>query len=120
MANLTPRDRERIAELESFSNRVHHARGVVEKFAAQPADSETLSISVRRTFNQLKLQFTTAGLDTLAQICAGLETAARTGSTHQSKSGKLREGVGTLSRLLEQERRLVLAAAGQARPSQAD
>jgi hypothetical protein len=111
MANLTPRDRERIAQLETFLNRVHHARGVVERFATQPRDAETLASGVRRTFNQLKLQFTSAGLDTLAQICGGLETAARTGSSHLAKSGKLREGIGTLSRLIEQERRLIMTAA---------
>lgn len=119
MANLSPRDRERIAVLETFLNRVHHARGVVERFATQPRDAETLSIGVRRTFNQLKLQFTSAGLDTLAQICGGLETAARAGSTHLAKTGKLREGVGTLSRLIEQERRLIVTAA-QPRPAEPD
>lgn len=111
MANLTPRERERIAELDTFINRVHHARGVVERFATQRQDADTLSITVRRTFNQLKLQFTSAGLDTPAQICVGLESAARTGSSHVSKASKLREGVGTLSRLLELERRNIRASA---------
>jgi len=111
MSPLSPRDRERIAELETFLTRVHRARGMVERFATQPGDAETLSITVRRAFNQLKLQFTAAGLDSLAQVCTGMEFAARTGSSHLAKSGKLREGVGTLARLIEQERRSIVASA---------
>jgi len=111
MATLTPRDRERIASLDAFQNRIHHVRGVIERFATQPRDQESLSIIVRRTITQLKLQFTAAGLDNLAQICVNLESAARTGSNHGAKSSKLREGIGTLSRLLEQERRSIVTAA---------
>lgn len=111
MATLTPRDREKIAELETFQNRVHHVRGTVERFATQPREAETLSIGVRRAFNQLKLQFTSAGLDNLAQICASMEAVARFGASHQIRSGKLREAVGTLSRLLDQERRSIVIAA---------
>jgi hypothetical protein len=114
---MTPRDRERIAELETFQNRIHHARGIVERFATQPRDSDSLSITVRRAMNQLKLQFTSAGLDNLAQVCVNLESAARTGSNHIAKSSKLREGIGTLSRLVEQERRAIV---GSARSRDAD
>jgi len=110
MSPLSPRDRERIAELEAFQNRVHHARGVIERFATQPREAETLAITVRRTVTQLKLQFTSAGLDNLAQICVGLESAARTGSNHQAKASKLREGIGTISRLIDQQRRSIVSA----------
>lgn len=111
MAKLTPRERERIASLEGFQNRIHHVRGVIERFATQPRDQESLSIIVRRTISQLKMQFTAAGLDNLAQICVNLESAARTGSNHSAKSSKLREGIGTLSRLIDQERKSIATAA---------
>jgi hypothetical protein len=111
---MTPRDRERVAALEAFQNRVHHAKGTIERFASQPRDSEALSITVRRTITQLKLQFTAAGLDNLAQICVNLESAARTGSNHRLKSTKLREGIGTITRLIEQERRAIVFAARMA------
>ncbi len=111
MSTLTPRDRERISSLDSFQNRIHHVRGVIERFATQPRDHESLSINVRRTITQLKLQFTAAGFDNLAQICVNLESAARTGSNHGAKSSKLREGIGTLSRLIDQERRSIATAA---------
>jgi hypothetical protein len=108
---LTPRDRERLAQLEAFQNKIHHARGIVERFATQPRDSDALAINVRRTVTQLKLVFTTGGFDQLAQICVNLESAARMGSNHQARASKLREGIGTLSRLVEQERRAIQTAA---------
>lgn len=111
MAELTPRDREMIAELETFQNRVHRVRAVVERFASEPGHAETLSAGVRRAFNQLKLQFTSAGFDTMAQICGSMESVARFGSSHRVRSTKLREAVGTLSRLLDQERRSIVTAA---------
>jgi hypothetical protein len=111
MSELTPRDRERIAEIDTLTNRVRHAYAMVEQFAGSPAEAERRAVTLRRTFNQLKLQFTGAGLDRIAQMFGGLEMTARRGISHGPKSRSLREGVGNIMRALEVERRTIITAA---------
>jgi hypothetical protein len=111
MTDLTPRDRERLAELETLTSRVRHAHAQVELFAASPREAEARALTLRRTFNQLKLQFTGAGLDRIAQMFNALETTARRGMSHGPKARTLREALGTVMRQLEVERRVITAAA---------
>lgn len=111
MSSLTPRDRERIALLETFTGRVRHAHRLVEQFAATPKEAEQLGSVLRRTFSQMKMQGTTNGFDRLSQICATLETTARRGMAHVAKARALREGVGNLTRQVDLERRSIMMAA---------
>jgi len=114
MSDITPRDRERIAEIDTLTNRVRHAHAQIEQFAASPREAEQRALSLRRTFNQLKLQFTGAGLDRIAQMFGGLELTARRGMSHGPKARSLREGLGTIMRQIEVERRGIVATAQRA------
>lgn len=111
MFELTPRDRERLAQLDTLANRLRHAHALIEQFAASPKDAEQLSGTIRRTVNQLKMHFTTAGFDRLAQMCAQIEQTARRGMSHGPKARSLREAIANLNRQIELERRAVVAAA---------
>lgn len=111
MSNLTPRDRERIAVLETFNGRVRHAHRLVEQFASSPREADQLGSVLRRTFGQMKMLGTTNGFDRLSQICASLETTARRGMSHVPKARALREGVGNLTRQVDIERRSITMAA---------
>lgn len=109
--SITPKDRDRLNQLEMLSAKVRHAHSLIEQFAASPKAAEQLSSNIRRTFAQLKIQFTTAGFDRLAQMTSGLEMTARRGMSHAPKTRALRDGLGTLSRQIDLERRAVMTAA---------
>ncbi len=111
MSDLTPRDRERLTQLETLAGRVRHVYSLVEQFAGTPRDAEGLSVGLRRAFGQLKMQFTTAGFDKLANATGALELATRRGGSHGPKSRSLREGVGNLTRQVDIERRAIIALA---------
>jgi hypothetical protein len=110
MSELSPKDRDRLSQLEMLVNRVRHMNALVEQFAASPRDAEQLAGTIRRAFNRLKLQFTTAGFDRIALMCGGLEQTARRGMSHGPKTRALREGVGSVSRQMEVEKRGIVAA----------
>jgi hypothetical protein len=110
MTELSPRDRDRVAQLESLVNRMRHLNALVEQFAGAPRDADQLAGTLRRSLGQLKQQFTTAGFDRLALMCGGLEMTARRGMSHGPKARALREGVGTLSRQMEIEKRGILSS----------
>jgi hypothetical protein len=111
MSGLTPKDRDRLAQLEQVQHAVRHAHSLVEQFAATPKDAENMSGSLRRSFAQLKMRFTAIGFDRLAQLATGLETTARRGLSHGPKARALRDGLGSLTRQMEVERRTVVAQA---------
>ncbi|HUF69302.1 MAG TPA: hypothetical protein VMM79_11730 [Longimicrobiales bacterium] len=108
--SLTPRDRERLASLDTFTGRVRHAHGLVEQFASSPREAEQLGSSLRRSFSHMKMLGTTNGFDRLSQICGGLEMTARRGMSHIPKASALREGVGNLTRQVDLERRAIMTA----------
>jgi hypothetical protein len=110
MTDLSPRDRDRISQLETLVNRMRHLNALVEQFAGAPRDADQLSGTLRRSLNQMKQQFTTAGFDRLALMCGGLEMTARRGMSHGPKARALREGVGTLARQMEIEKRGILTS----------
>jgi ABC-type transporter Mla subunit MlaD len=107
MSILSPKDRDRLSQLETLSHRLRHANALVEQFASAPAQAEQFAGSLRRTFSQLKMQFTTAGFDRLALMCGGLEQTARRGMSHGPKTRALRDALGTLTRQIDVERRSV-------------
>lgn len=107
MSDLTPRDRERLAALETFTGSIRHAHRLVEQFAAAPKDADRLAPTLRRAFAQMKTAATMNGFDRLSQICGSLEMTARRGMSHVPKARSLREGVGTLTRQIDLERRSI-------------
>jgi hypothetical protein len=107
---LSPKDRDRISQLETLVHRVRHANALVEQFAAAPKDAEQLAGSMRRTFNQLKMQFTTAGFDQLAIQFSSLEQLARRGMSHGPKSRQLREGLGNALRSMDIAKRTIMTS----------
>jgi hypothetical protein len=117
MSNLSPKDRDRIAQLDSIVHRVRHANALVEQFASSPKDGDQLTMTLRRTFSQLKMRFTTAGFDRLALMCSSLEQAARRGMSHGPKAATLREGVGGLSRQMEIDRRGIMTTVQRDQPN---
>ena len=90
---------------------MRHAHALVEQFASAPKDAEQMAGNLRRSFAQLKMRFTSIGFDRLAQMASGLETTARRGISHGPKSRALRDGLGSLTRQIELERRTVIAQA---------
>jgi hypothetical protein len=114
MSDLTPRDRERLGQLDTLVNRVRHAHGLIEQFAAAPRDAEQLAGTLRRTFNQLKLQFTGAGFDRIANMFGALETTARRGMSHGPKARSMRESLGAITRQMDVERRMIMTEAKRA------
>jgi len=113
MSALTPKDRDRLSQLEQVQPAVRKAHGLVEQFAAAPKEAEHIAGNLRRTFAQLKMRFTAIGFDRLAQMATGLETTARRGLSHGPKSRALREGLGSLNRQIDLERRTVIAQAAR-------
>ena len=114
MSAMNARDRDQIQTLDSFATRLHHVRGLVEKLAVERGDTDGIAVQCRRAFNQLKLQLTGAGLDTMANVCSQLELTSRRGMPQASKVRILREGVGTLTRQIDVEKRQIMTAAKRA------
>ncbi len=113
MSSISPADRDRLQTLESFTTRLHHLRGLVERLAVERGDPEALAGQCRRAFNQFKLQLTGAGFDTMAIQCSTLELTARRGMPIGAKVRMLRDGVGNLTHMLDVERRRITMSARQ-------
>lgn len=103
---LGPRARQRLAELEGLSAKVQSLHGKVERFAAERNDLDPHVTALRRSFTQLKLELAGMGLDSMAQVCAGLEMATRRGGSQPFKSRVLREGIGSLRMQLDVQQRV--------------
>jgi hypothetical protein len=104
-------DRQRLAFLGTLDGKVQHLHGLVERFAIESSDQ--LVPAVRRAFVQLKLQLMGAGYDAMAQLCGGLDMAARRGGSRTMKVRILREGVGSLRLQVELEQRAIRSEAEQ-------
>lgn len=123
---VDPQGQQKLAGLQSMADRIQHVYGLVERFAAarDPKQAETMTMPLRRAFGRLKLDLNGAGLDTLAQLAAAMEIAARRGASHPTKSRILREGVGSLRFQIDMEQRKVLsdhaARATEAAEAEAD
>lgn len=112
--SLTPQDRERLQTLEELRGRVQRLHGLVERFGAERGDADPHVIAIRRMLSQLRLEFTGHSLDTLSQVCAGMEQTARRGVSQAQKTRILREGVGTLRLQIETAQRNIRAVAARA------
>jgi hypothetical protein len=106
---LSPAAHQKLATLNEFQTRVLRVHGLVEQFATARADHEGLAMSIRRAFQQLKIQFMGAGFDAQSQLCGAMEMAAGRGGSPAARSRILREGVGQLRFQIELEQRAVVS-----------
>jgi len=106
---LGTQERQRLAELETFQQRIQHLHGLVERFAAERQDLEPHVTALRRAFNRLKMELAGAGFDSMSQLCASLDTAAKRSGSKPFKTRILRDGVGSLRMQIDVEQRSVRA-----------
>jgi HPt (histidine-containing phosphotransfer) domain-containing protein len=101
--------RQKLGELETLLGRVQTIHGLVERYAAERGDLNPHVTGLRRAFVRLKTELAGLGFDSMAQVCAAMDQAARRGGSLQFKVRILRDGVGSLRMQLEVEQRLVRA-----------
>ena len=93
---LSPTAQQQVILFESFGPHVARLHSLVEQFAAARTGQDQLKASLKRAASQIKMRFTSAGLDHLSQLCGSIELAAsRSGNPNQT-SRILRELVGSL------------------------
>ena len=109
MAKLSPSATLKLNELEQLSGKVQRVHGLVEQFAVAKANPDQYEMAIRRTFEQLKMQFMGAGMDAMSQLCGQMAMASKRGMSQVSKTRILREGVGTLRFQVELEARSVVS-----------
>jgi hypothetical protein len=117
---LSPGTQARLAELGTLLEKVHRAHNLVEQYAAARTNAEQFLLPLTRTFGQLKLQFTGAGLDAMAQLAGSMEIASRRGLSQSTKIRVLREGVGSLKFQVELEQRTLVSENRAAQPKAQD
>jgi hypothetical protein len=91
----------RIGQIGEFLTKVARLHGLVEQYAAAKANPGQYEMPAMRNVQQLKLQFMSAGFDSLSQLCGGMEMSIRRGGSQVAKAKTLREGVATLKFQLE-------------------
>jgi hypothetical protein len=106
---LGPQERQRLAELETFQQRVQQLHGLVERFAAERDDLDPHIMAMRRAFSRLKMELAGAGFDVMAQLCSSMDVAAKRTGTKPFKTRILRDGIGSLRMQLEVAQRSVRA-----------
>lgn len=104
---LSIQAQQRIRTLGELLDRVHRVHGLVEQYATTKDNPQLYEVPIRRGFEQLKLQFTGAGLDALAQQAGSMVLAVRRGGSMVNRARTLREGVGSIRFQLELEQRSV-------------
>jgi hypothetical protein len=104
---LGAKDRQKLAEIEAFQQRVQHLHGLVERFAAERTDLTPHINALVRAFGQMKLTTSGAGYDSLSQLCASMEIASRRTGSKPFKTRVLREGVASMRMQLEVAQRAV-------------
>ena len=107
---LGPQERQRLAELETFQQRIQNLHGLVERFAAERQDLEPHVQALRRAFIRLKMELAAAGFDAMAQLCASLDLAAKRTGSKPFKARILRDGVGSLRMQMDVAQRGVRAS----------
>ncbi|HSJ09561.1 MAG TPA: hypothetical protein VK928_06585 [Longimicrobiales bacterium] len=99
----------RLATLKEFDSRVQRVHGLVEMYATSKNNPDQYLQAIGRLFQQLKLQFMGAGLDSMSQLCGSMEQTAKRGLSYGAKSRIMRESVGSLKFQLELEQRAVIS-----------
>jgi len=115
---LSPQAQAKLAMLDELDQKVQKIYGLVEQFAAARDGQDVLSHSLKRGFGRLKLAFLGQGMDQLAQLAAGMETASGRAGSPQSKVRILREAVGSMKFQLDLDRRVTLKSAEDKDPDQ--
>jgi hypothetical protein len=107
----SPHAQQKLAVLRAMADKVQHAYGMVERYAANrdPRQAEMLVLPMKRAFARLKLDLMGAGLDSLSQLAGAMEIAAGRGTSQVTRSRILREGVASIRFQIDQEQRIVLA-----------
>jgi hypothetical protein len=113
MSKVDPVTAMKLAALNELGQKVQRVHGLVEQFAAAQSGHDALAQPLKRAFRQLKMAFTGAGLDSLAQIAAGMEIAAGRGGSPVTKSRILRDGIGSIRSQIEVEQRILRTAAAR-------
>lgn len=105
---LSPKAQRRMATLRTMADKVQHVHGLVERYAVTKSDThaDMMVLTMKRTFNRLKLDLLGAGLEAMSQMAASMELAAARG-TRRQRIRVLREGVGSLRYQVESEQRKV-------------
>lgn len=109
MAGRTPAQQQRYALITELMAKVLRIHNLVEQYALNRANSDDVLVPLARAFGRLKIEFTGASLDAMANLCGSMEIAARRGLGRQMKVRVLREAVGSLRMQLEVEQRAILA-----------
>ncbi|MEX0892781.1 MAG: hypothetical protein WEB88_11480 [Gemmatimonadota bacterium] len=106
---LSPKAQAQLAALAELEKKIQHLYSLVETFAAERKNPDSVAQTVKRGFGRLKIQLMGAGFDTMSQLCGSMEIAARRGLAQGQKARILREGVGSLRFQLDMTQRGVLA-----------
>lgn len=108
---LSPKAQIRLNTLRDMEDKVQHVYSLIEQYAAAKGPAaDMFAMNVKRAFGRLKLELMGVGLDSLSQLAASMELAAKRGGNQASKLRVLREGVGTIRFNIELEQRSVKAA----------
>jgi len=99
----------RLATLHDFEMRVQRVHGLVEQYATAKNKPDQYLLPIARMFQQLKLQFMGAGLDSMSQLCGSMEQTAKRGLSYNAKARIMREAVGSLKFQIELEQRAVVS-----------
>ncbi len=95
----------RLATLREFEQKTQRVYGLVERYASARADSESLTLTVKRALGTLKRELLGSGFEQLSQLAGQMEIAAGRRISQQAKSHILREGVGSIRFQLDLEAR---------------
>ncbi len=105
---LSARANARLLVLRELEQKTQRVYGLVERYATARADSETLTMGVKRALGQLKRDLLGEGFEKLSQLAGQMEIAAGRRLSQAAKSHILREGVGSLRFELELEQRVTV------------
>jgi hypothetical protein len=117
---MSPDAQRRLGEIEALHGKVMAVNALIEQFASNTTNPETLSQPLKRGFGRLRMAFMVAGLDSVAQIAGAMEIASGRGSQHQTKSRILREAMGSIRFQIELEQRSILLAESRASDERRD
>ncbi len=106
---LSARAQARLVTLREFEQKTQRVYGLVEQYASNRADSEPLTMAIKRALAQLKRDLLGSGFEQLSQLAGQMEMAAGRRTSQQAKSHILREGVGSLRFQIDLEARTTVS-----------
>ena len=103
---LKPAAQAKLSEMETLFQRAHRCHALVEQYAASRGTTDT--ISIKRSFGDLKRSCMGGGFDAQAQLAGAMEIAAGRGASASTKIRILREGIASIKFQLELEQRAII------------